>query len=63
MSHHTQARTAEVNREGWAETAHIVQGVPVVLTVVFSVSGLSEVGIKPESCWHQLDVITPIPLD
>lgn len=65
MSHHTQARTAEVNREDQGrDNSHIVQEVPVVLKVVVSsISRLSEVGMTPESLWHQFDVITPIPLD
>ncbi len=58
-----QGQNSRSKQDQRAETTHIVQEVPVVLKVVDSISGLSEVGMKPESLWHQLDVITPIPPD
>lgn len=62
MSHHTQARTAEVNREDQGRddslSARSASGI-----IVVCVSGLSEVGMTPESLWHQFDVTTQLPLD
>lgn len=65
MSHHTKARTAEVNREDQSRdnSQSARRSATGLKSSGFSICGLSEVGVRPESRWHQLDVLTPIPPD